>query len=59
AQISEKHPNYIINLGYAKAQDIVDIIEYTVKTIKNKYNIDLEVEPQLLGFDKKYEWESN
>ncbi|PIS07055.1 UDP-N-acetylenolpyruvoylglucosamine reductase [Candidatus Berkelbacteria bacterium CG10_big_fil_rev_8_21_14_0_10_43_14] len=59
AQISEKHPNYIINLGHAKAQDIVDIIEYTVKTIKNKYNIDLEVEPQLLGFDKKYEWESN
>ncbi|KKP89075.1 MAG: UDP-N-acetylenolpyruvoylglucosamine reductase [Berkelbacteria bacterium GW2011_GWA2_35_9] len=52
AQISEKHPNYIVNLGDAKAQDIVDLIEYTVKITKSKYNINLEIEPQLLGFDK-------
>ncbi len=59
AQISEKHPNYIINLGNAKAKDIISLIEYVIKIVKEKYNIDLEVEPQLLGFNKKYDWESN
>lgn len=52
AEVSEKHPNYIINTGDAKAQDIIDIIEYVIGVIKQKYSIDLEVEPQLLGFDK-------
>ena len=55
AQISEKHPNYIINLGNSKAQSIVAVIEHVVATVKEKYNITLEVEPQLLGFDKKFE----
>jgi len=59
AQISPKHTNYIINLGNAKVQEIIQVIEHEVKTIKEKFNIDLEVEPQLLGFDKKYDWESN
>lgn len=58
AKISEKHPNYIINLGNAKASDIISLIEYEVKVIKEKYGINLEVEPQLLGFDKKYPWQS-
>lgn len=58
AQVSEKHPNYIINLGNATAQDIIAIVEYEVKAIKEKYSISLEVEPQLLGFNSKFDWES-
>lgn len=59
AQVSEKHPNYIINLGNAKASDIIALIEYEVKVVKEKYGIDLEVEPQLLGFNNKFNWESD
>lgn len=58
AQVSEKHPNYIINLGDAKASDIIKLIEYEIKVVKEKCGINLEVEPQLLGFDQKYPWES-
>ena len=50
AQLSEKHSNYIVNLGQAKASDIVTLIEKIKEEIKNKYQIDLEVEPQLVGF---------
>ncbi len=46
AQISTKHSNYIINLGGAKAQDILQLIEVVKNTIKEKYNIELEVEVQ-------------
>ena len=50
AQLSEKHSNYIVNLGQAKANDIVILIKKIKEEIKNKYQIDLEVEPQLVGF---------
>lgn len=50
AQLSEKHSNYIINLGHAKANDIVTLIEKIKDEIKTKYQIDLDVEPQLVGF---------
>lgn len=50
AQLSEKHSNYIVNLGQAKASDIVALIEKIKTEIKSKYQIDLEVEPQLVGF---------
>lgn len=57
AQISEKHPNYIINLGNAKAEDVIELIELEVKTIREKYGVSLEVEPQLLGFKQHFAWE--
>lgn len=51
AQLSEKHSNYIVNLGQAKAADIVTLIEKIKTEIKSRYQIELEVEPQLVGFD--------
>ena len=53
AQISEKHSNYIVNLGRAKASDVLKLIDLVKKNIKNKYNIELEVEVQLVGFNHK------
>ena len=50
AQLSEKHSNYIVNLGQAKASDIVALIEKIKTEIKSEYQIDLEVEPELVGF---------
>ncbi len=48
AQISEKHSNYIINLGGAKAKDVLSLIAFARKAVKKKYGIDLEQEIQYL-----------
>ncbi len=49
AQVSEKHPNFIVNLGGAKAGDVIKLIGIVKKKIKNKYKIDLEIEVQFVG----------
>ena len=49
AQISEKHANFIINLGKASSKDIVKLIESAKKKVKRKFNIELEEEIEYLG----------
>lgn len=44
AMISEKHPNFIVNLGNAKAEDVKILIDIAKTTIKEKYGIILEEE---------------
>lgn len=44
AMFSEKHPNFIVNFKNAKAQDVLALISFAKKEIKEKYNIDLEEE---------------
>jgi UDP-N-acetylmuramate dehydrogenase len=44
AQISEKHGNFIINLGGAKASDVKRLIELAKKKIEEKYKVNLEEE---------------
>lgn len=48
AQISEKHPNFIVNLGNAKASDVLKLVQLMKKTVKDKWEIDLEEEIQIL-----------
>jgi UDP-N-acetylmuramate dehydrogenase len=48
AQISKKHSNYIVNLGGAKAKDVLRLIEFVKKVVKKKYGIVLEQEIQYL-----------
>ncbi|MBU2566885.1 UDP-N-acetylmuramate dehydrogenase [Patescibacteria group bacterium] len=50
AQISEKHGNFIINLGNARAQDILMLTSKVKMKIRDEYNILLEDEVQLAGF---------
>ncbi len=50
AMISDKHANFIVNLGRAKAKDIVKLIRLAKRTVKEKYRIDLEEEIEYLGF---------
>jgi UDP-N-acetylmuramate dehydrogenase len=50
AQVSEKHPNFIINLGNAKADDVRNLINFVKKRVKNKFGIVLEEEIRYLGF---------
>ena len=48
AQISEKHPNFIINLGQASFNDVYQLIDYVQKTIQDKFGIILEPEIYIL-----------
>lgn len=50
AEISKKHPNYIVNLGGASAKDVVELIKEAKKKIKIKFGIILEEEITYLGF---------
>lgn len=48
AQVSEKHANYIVNLGHATATDIVSLIRHIQATVRRKFGIELETEPEIL-----------
>jgi len=49
AQISEKHANFIINLGQATAKDYYGLITLIQNKAKKELNINLELEIKLLG----------
>lgn len=44
AQISEKHANFIVNCGRAKAKDVQKLIRMAQKKVKEKFGIQLEKE---------------
>jgi len=49
AKISEKHANFIINLGNATASDVKALIDLMKSEVKKKFNVDLEEEIKYLG----------
>ena len=49
AKISEKHANFIINEGGATAADVRALIELMKKSVKEKFNVDLQEEVRYLG----------
>lgn len=44
AMISDKHPNFIVNIDNATSEDVKALIEIARQAIKQKYNISLEEE---------------
>ncbi|PIR79937.1 MAG: UDP-N-acetylenolpyruvoylglucosamine reductase [Candidatus Levybacteria bacterium CG10_big_fil_rev_8_21_14_0_10_35_13] len=44
AQVSEKHTNFIVNLGNATSKDVHALIKIIKETIKEKFNVNLEEE---------------
>lgn len=44
AQVSAKHGNFIVNLGDAKAQDVIKLMASVQKAVKDKFKILLEPE---------------
>jgi len=48
AQISFQHGNFIINKGRAKAQDIIQLIEKVRERVREKFNIALEPEVEII-----------
>jgi UDP-N-acetylmuramate dehydrogenase len=52
AQVSEKHGNFIVNIGEAKANDVIQLINKVRKIVFDKFGIVLELEVKLIGFEK-------
>ena len=48
AQVSEKHPNFIVNISNATSSDVLGLMEIEKKEIKDKWGIDLEPEVTIL-----------
>lgn len=51
AQVSEKHANFVINLGNATATDIKDLITFVHDAVLDKYNIDLKIEQEFVNWE--------
>lgn len=48
AKVSEKHANFIINYNHATGEDIVKLIEEIKTKVKEKYNVDLILEQEIV-----------
>ena len=52
AMISEKHGGFIINLGKAKATDVLYLIRMIQEKISKHYSVELEPEVRFVGFEE-------
>ena len=48
AQVSEKHAGFVINRGGATAKDVKNLILHIQKTVKEKFNVNLECEVEFV-----------
>ena len=53
AKISEKHSNFIVNLGGASAKDVLDLINLAKKEVKTNFGVDLQEEIQIIPSEIK------
>ena len=53
AEVSTKHAGFIINKGKATANDVLQLVEYIKKQIKEKFNEEIELEILVIGKEKK------
>ncbi len=44
AELSFKHPGFIVNVNHATTKDVFDLIELCMTSVKEKYDVDLELE---------------
>lgn len=49
AQVSSKHAGFIVNTGNATAKDILELIEYVIKVIYEKFGKVIELEVEIIG----------
>ena len=49
AMVSKKHGNFIVNLGNAKAKDVIKLINLCKEKVREKFRIELEEEIEYLG----------
>lgn len=56
AQISEKHANFIVNLGQARAEDAAKLIELAMSTVRARFGVELEPEVHAVGEWDPAQW---
>ena len=49
AQVSIKHCGFIVNTGNATSKDIMDLVSYIQKTVKEKFDVELQTEIRIVG----------
>jgi len=49
AQVSEKHANFIINVGNATAQNVEELIAKIISTVKERFGVQLQTEVHVVG----------
>ncbi|MFA5524201.1 MAG: UDP-N-acetylmuramate dehydrogenase [Tissierellales bacterium] len=49
AQVSEKHSGFIVNVGSAKSDDVINLIKVVQKTVSDKYGVNLQTEVKIMG----------
>ncbi|NLC87970.1 MAG: UDP-N-acetylmuramate dehydrogenase [Clostridiaceae bacterium] len=49
AEVSLKHAGFIVNTGNATAKDILNLVDYIIKTVYDKFGKVLELEIEVLG----------
>ena len=50
AMVSEIHTNYIVNIGNAKATDVIILASLIKQQVRDKFGVELKEEVQYLGF---------
>lgn len=51
AKVSDKHANFIINYNNATSEDIKQLIDFVKEKVKEKYNIELKQEQELINWE--------
>lgn len=49
AQVSLKHAGFIVNTGDATAEDVLELVDYIIKTVYEKFGKILELEIEVIG----------
>lgn len=49
AQVSEKHANFVVNLGQAKADDVIALIKQVGRAVEEQAGVTLELELKIVG----------
>ena len=51
AQVSTKHPGFVVNNGNASAKEIMDVLHEVQRRVKEKYQVHLPLDVRMLGED--------
>ncbi|MFT7521960.1 MAG: UDP-N-acetylmuramate dehydrogenase, partial [Kiritimatiellia bacterium] len=49
AQVSDKHANFIVNIGDATADQIRSVVEHVQRTVQSRFNVNLQREVHYAG----------
>lgn len=48
-EVSKKHAGFMVNIDHGTATDYINLIDHVQKTVKAKFNVDLETEVKIIG----------